>query len=478
MFRLLLATTATLAMAASLIIAPVTVTSAVANFNPTTPQPKVVGNKLTNARTAKPWTPRGSSVPSLEYACVQGWVPNSNFSLASAQAMASWGMDVVRLPLNQDCWLGTDGAPTAGAGSAAQYQARVRLWANWAQQAGLAVILDLHWTAPPGYRATEQQAMTDSQSATFWSQVAAAYKDDASVMFELFNEPYNWPNPSLTWDCWRNGGCELSVKNQSQNPQPGDAKFEVAGMQQLVNAVRDTGAKQPVIAGGLNYANDLTGWLAHKPVDPEGQLIAGWHNYAGQGCGTTCWNSTITNFAANNPVLMTEFGYEDGDTGYFANVMSWADAHNIGYLPWAWWWGDDIGSYRLLADAQFTPSSGEGVAFKSHLGQFLKPDTPSQPTTPPQWPSIKAGSVKLRGVARVGRTLTAKATDWKPSSVTLKYQWLRNGKSIKGATEVRYKLRRQDQGKKISVRVTGSKRGYVTATKQSRRIKVSKRGSH
>ncbi len=48
----------------------------------------------------------------------------------------------------------------------------------------------------------------------------------------------------------------------------------------MVTAIRSTGATQPIMLGGLSYANDLSGWLANEPSDPlatspEGsQLIA------------------------------------------------------------------------------------------------------------------------------------------------------------------------------------------------------------
>ena len=32
---------------------------------------------------------------------------------AQAKAIARWGANTVRLPLNQDCWLGTRGAPVS-----------------------------------------------------------------------------------------------------------------------------------------------------------------------------------------------------------------------------------------------------------------------------------------------------------------------------------------------------------------------------
>ena len=73
----------------------------------------------------------------------------------------------------------------------------------------------------------------------------------------------------------------------------------------------------------------------------------------------------------------------------------------------------------------------------------------------------------ISGTSKVGSTLTAKAGTWKPAAVTLKYQWLRNGKAITGATKTTYKLVAADGGTKVTVRVTGSKAGYKTVAKTS-----------
>ncbi|MBN9613649.1 MAG: carboxypeptidase regulatory-like domain-containing protein, partial [Actinobacteria bacterium] len=74
---------------------------------------------------------------------------------------------------------------------------------------------------------------------------------------------------------------------------------------------------------------------------------------------------------------------------------------------------------------------------------------------------------KIGGVAKKGKTLTARVGSWKPGPVTLKYRWLRNGKAIAGATKAKYKLTAKDRGKRISVRVTASKAGYATTAKTS-----------
>ncbi|MBK7821191.1 MAG: CHAP domain-containing protein [Tessaracoccus sp.] len=86
---------------------------------------------------------------------------------------------------------------------------------------------------------------------------------------------------------------------------------------------------------------------------------------------------------------------------------------------------------------------------------------------------VKAGTLsatpkpKISGTAKVGKKLTVKAGVWKPVTVKLSYRWLRNGKAVKGATKSTYKLKKADKGKKITVKVTGKKSGYTTASKVS-----------
>ena len=330
------------------------------------PQPVVVGNQLKDARTGQVWTPYGASWPGLEYSCVQGWRPQlPDKSMTTA---ASWGMNVVRLPLNQDCWLGVDGAPTVD--DAAAYQSRVKAWVKAANDAGMAVILDLHWSAPAGTRAVGGQwPMADNQSADFWTSVAAAFKDNPSVMFELFNEPYSRTGNPLTWVCWRDGGDDCRMPNVQENAPLTGATYAVTGMATLVRAVRAAGARQPILLGGLNYSNDLSRWLVHKPDD--GQLVAAWHNYKGQGCSaTTCWNNQIAPVAAAVPVVITEIGYESGSPDYFEDAMTWADSKGIGYLPWAWWNQAEVTQkdYALYSGNDYAPTQ-EGLVFKNHLAR-------------------------------------------------------------------------------------------------------------
>jgi hypothetical protein len=68
----------------------------------------------------------------------------------------------------------------------------------------------------------------------------------------------------------------------------------------------------------------------------------------------------------------------------------------------------------------------------------------------------KKAALKVGQKLKVNAPKTAKG--WK-----LKYQWLRNGKAIKGkaAKKATYKLVKKDGGKKISVRITYTKQGFT-----------------
>jgi hypothetical protein len=85
---------------------------------------------------------------------------------------------------------------------------------------------------------------------------------------------------------------------------------------------------------------------------------------------------------------------------------------------------------------------------------------------------LKTKKPKITGEAKVGEKLTAVTGKWGPGKVNFKYQWLVAGKAVKKATKKSYVVAAEDAGKKVSVKVTGSKKGYKTAKKTSAAKKV------
>lgn len=73
----------------------------------------------------------------------------------------------------------------------------------------------------------------------------------------------------------------------------------------------------------------------------------------------------------------------------------------------------------------------------------------------------------ISGFLASGQIVTAKPGKWTSGS-TFKYQWLREGIPIPRATTQLYKISDDDLGQRLSVRVTGSKKGFKTTSKTSK----------
>ena len=181
--------------------------------------------------------------------------------------MQSWGINAVRIPLNEDCWLGINpvkrfsdhvkrlhghAAQVAGAKLRKKYRADVEGYVQNLRDAGMIVILDLHWSAPGKVLADGQLGGPDtSHSVDFWRSMAETFGGEDGVIFDLFNEP-----KGISWKCLRDGGCPLSLKNVKTGATK--KKGTVVGMQTLVDTVREAGADNPLMVSGLDYSDDLS----------------------------------------------------------------------------------------------------------------------------------------------------------------------------------------------------------------------------
>ncbi|MET3420835.1 hypothetical protein BJ973_000047 [Actinoplanes tereljensis] len=335
----------------------------------TTPPPtgaapvlKVSGNKLVNAagQTVKLY---GVNRSGGEFACIQGngfW--DGPMDQASITAMRTWKIRVVRVPLNEECWLGTASVPAAYGGTA--YQNQVKAYVNLLVQNGITPIVEMHWSyglytgtssGCSDVKATCQKPMPDAQYApSFWTGVANAFKGNDAVILDLFNEPYPeraTGDETSGWKCWRDGGTCTGIT------------YQVAGFQSLVNTVRATGATNVIMIGGLAYSNNLSQWLAYKPTDPLNNLSAFAHIYNFNTCSnTSCWDSQIATTAAQVPVTLSEIGENDCAHGFVDGLMDWADLRGIGYLGWTWNTWDCSSGPSLISDHNGTATAyGQGL---------------------------------------------------------------------------------------------------------------------
>jgi len=276
----------------------------------------VVGNSIKNA-SGQQVIVHGVDRPSMEWGCngqaaggASGPIPASDFTTMKSK----WNANAVRVPLNQDFWL------SGAAKYCSSYQSNVATLVKNAEAAGLIVILDLHWSdkgslsnGNPG-----QQCMADQNSVTFWKQLAAVYKSDPKVWFELYNEPHD-----VTWAQWLNGGSACG--------------YTTVGMQQLYNAVRGAGANNIVVAGGKDWASNLNG----VPKINGNNIAYAIHFYRQSAANSFNEAGIDSQFGGtynSAPVISTEFGDMVCDGQPFVqSLLTYFHQHNVGYTAWAWY---------------------------------------------------------------------------------------------------------------------------------------------
>jgi hypothetical protein len=267
---------------------------------------------------------RGLCRPSLE------WNPDGeNLSDSDFRLIAGWGANVVRIALNQAYWLRWG-----------PYPSTVDVHVQSAKAAGLDVILDLHWSDRGGTGDAAAQRMADTNSRTFWRQVATKYKDDGRVLFELYNEPHD-----VGWNVWKNGG------------DSGDG-FTVVGMQELYDTVRRAGSNNLVIIGGLDYAYDLS-QVKYNRIEGY-NIVYATHPYDYSGKQPSDWYNDWGYLAETDPVMITEFGDTTCGATYTQSVIDYARQNNLSWTAWAWYVGGcDFPS--LISDWQGTPTTAGAV---------------------------------------------------------------------------------------------------------------------
>jgi hypothetical protein len=273
-----------------------------------------------------------------EYTCIQG---NGFFdgpsNAASVRAMARWHVNVVRLMLNEDCWLGINGADPRYSGT--KYQAAIVAYVKLLHRNGMYAELALAWGAPGNNPATYQSGGPDEDHApAFWTSIAQTFRNDSRVILAP------WGETVQDADCFLKGGVCGATFGKDNTPYP------TAGMQQAVDLMRAAGYKGVISIPGVDYANDLSHWLSHEPKDPLHQLIAEAHVYGKNVCSSiSCLDDHYAPVAKKVPLIFGETGesYDDSDCGstVIQQLLTWADEHGVGYETWAWDTWKTCGSY-------------------------------------------------------------------------------------------------------------------------------------
>jgi hypothetical protein len=301
------------------------------------------------------FVPRGVNKSGLEYSPYGYDIGAWNF-----QRMKSWGVNFVRVPLNDAFWLARMCSYNHS------YQSRVDRIVSWARELGMLVLLDDHmsskgltcgmgrWTGP--------QKAPDTHNLDFVKAVAKRYKDNPWVAIDLYNEPHDIGN-----DVWRSGGLVDG--------------WRAVGMQQLLDGVRSTGNNNLVFVSGNAWANDLR-MVVNNPLREDANVVYAAHSYPFECDKVTIpasqpyvcrgvqypphLDTQVAPLIGRRAVMITEFGTQRTIPGEMQAPIDWAEAHGIGWAAWLWSNGK-AKDFCLLSEGGGNTPSVAGVPVQQAL---------------------------------------------------------------------------------------------------------------
>jgi hypothetical protein len=269
-------------------------------------------------------------------------VPND----AAIAGIQRWRANLVRVPLAESLWLNT--CPSGTATNDPAYPSAIDAEVQSITGRGMVALLDLHHNVITPCGTSSQHRMADATySIPFWQQVADRYKSNGLVAFDLYNEPH-----VDTGAVWRNGGMVTE----------GTVTFNAAGMQQMLDTVRSTGATNVVTVSGNNYAGDPSPIFQGYGVSGT-NIVYALHAYTcphdnTPSCTADPFNRTQridgrwTRVGAYFPVLITEFGFPNpSNARYNDSVIRYAESQGWGWSAFQVVTTAPDGPFDLNADA-------------------------------------------------------------------------------------------------------------------------------
>jgi endoglucanase len=294
---------------------------------------------------------------------------------AAFAAMHSWGMNELRLPFSA-CLVSGD----------AGYLPRLVQIARQAESAGLYVVLALFEDARAGCP-VGGISLPHPEVVGEWASVAAAFRSDPNVLFDLFNEPSlgTGPTTDAGWNIWAHGGSVASASG---------ASVAVVGFDALAQTIRNAGAvTQPLVAEAINVDN-LTGVTGHLLADTN--VVYSIHTYFQGDLSPRYWDPMFGTEAASLPVFVGEWAFlpngqypsmcsdlhltTTGATSLVNRFLTYMDARQVSYNTWSF-----TPTHLIVNEAGFAPTrmpnpmvcspllktAGMGALYKAHLAKLV-----------------------------------------------------------------------------------------------------------
>jgi hypothetical protein len=293
---------------------------------PGLPPLKVVGTHLTTP-DGKVARLRGVNLPTLE------WGQGENLFRSLDVLVDEWKANFIRLTVSGDRWFGHSRERKDGG---AHYRQTVREFVKRAAAKRCYVLLDLHFLNPgvwldedpvqKGQYLVFMHKMPDDHSVDFWASAAKEFANHPAVLFDLYNEPGN-----VSWTVWRDGG---NLVEEHKKAPGGKWEYHSPGMQKLLDTCRAQGAKNVVVAEGLEWGYDLSGIVKGFALkDPGGNGVAySTHIYNRTNDGPRGLDVRVTPAVKQYAVLIGEFCA--GKSNSVEPVVSYAEQYQLPWLAW------------------------------------------------------------------------------------------------------------------------------------------------
>ena len=294
------------------------------------PPLSTAGNCIVEMRTGKIIMLRGVNRSGLEYSepTQGGFLSSAALSQADVEEMVvGWGVNVIRLPFNQD-WA----MRGRGSFSAECYRHALDQVISWAAELGAYTLLDLQWLdadTPYGRLAdgsvNRVAPLPNPASIELWAILAERYRNEPAVLFDLFNEPH----APLKDD--QNPMCIVTVDGAMEicKPRIFDAEDWTRWAAKILATIREIHPGAVAWVSGVDWGFDLRGVQIDAP-----NIVYSAHVYPNR--SRSQWRSRFGHSCFERPLFIGEWGGCASDLRWGSGLISYMKGRTCGWTAWSW----------------------------------------------------------------------------------------------------------------------------------------------